>query len=203
MGETAVAAQTSGILIGMQDIAEHGGAGGAAVTNAATDYTFHSGLLNFEISGLTDDIESVHVVIPLLAAIQQGSVYRKYNSSGWFDFVEDDLNELRSAAGNEGACPQPGSNLYSEGLTSGHLCLQLTIQDGGANDADGVRNYIVKDPGGLALAPESEEEVAVADESGRVGSLSLWFIMMLSAALVYLWRIRVSMLAADVFRSKN
>jgi hypothetical protein len=112
----------------------------------------------------------VNVVIPLQSAIQQGSIYRKYNSSGWFDFVEDDLNELRSSAGNEGACPQPGSNLYSEGLTPGHLCLQLTIQDGGANDAEGVRNYIVQDPGGLALAPAAEEVAVAADESGRVGT---------------------------------
>ena len=193
MGETALAAEASGVLIGKQDIADHGGAGGIAVSNADTDYTFYSGLLNFEISGLTDGIDSAHVVVPLSSAIQKDSVYRKYNSTGWFDFVEDDMNELRSAAGGEGACPQPGSNLYGPGLSVGDLCLQLTIQDGGANDADGLRNYIVKDPGGLALAPEPE---AVADNSaeqasGRAGSLSLWLLLMLSITVAISWRLRL------------
>ncbi len=45
-------------------------------------------------------------------------------------------------AGNDGDCPQPGSNLSSSGLTVGHPCLQLTIQDGGANDVHGAHNYV-------------------------------------------------------------
>jgi hypothetical protein len=111
LGETAVAAQAGGVLIGLQDIIDFGGAGGIAVSNATTDYTFIGSLLNFEISGLSDSIDSVDVVVPLQSAIQADSVYRKYNSSGWFDFVIDDKNEIRSAAGNGGSCPQPGSNL--------------------------------------------------------------------------------------------
>jgi hypothetical protein len=191
LGETAVAAQSDGVQIGLQDIVNYGGTSGTAVTNAATDYTFFTGLLNFEISGLTDDIGSVDVVIPLFTTIQEGFVYRKYNASGWFDFVEDDLNELRSATGSGGTCPPPGSNLYKPGLTIGHLCLQLTIQDGGSNDADGVRNFIVKDPGGLALAPEQEEApVVAADSSGRAGSSNLWFMLMLLSVFVALWHMR-------------
>ncbi|MCK4833623.1 MAG: hypothetical protein KAT12_02560, partial [Gammaproteobacteria bacterium] len=190
-GQTAVAVQASGVLIGMQDITDHGGAGGIAVTNAGTDHTFISGLLNFKISGLTESIESIHVVIPLQSAIQDGAVYRKYNQTGWFDFVEDDLNELNSAAGNDGSCPQPGSNLYAAGMTVGHLCLQLTIQDGGANDADGVRNFVVRDPGGLALAPEAEVTAEAADNSGRVGSVSLWFMLMLAILAATVWQQRV------------
>jgi hypothetical protein len=53
------------------------------------------------------------VVVPLQLAIQAGSVYRKYRGSGRFDFVIDDKNEIHSAPGNEGSCPQPGSTLYS------------------------------------------------------------------------------------------
>ena len=190
LGETAVAAQSSGVLIGMQDIIDFGGAGGNPVSNAGTEHTFISGLLNFEISGLNDDIESVNVVIPLLSAIQEGAVYRKYTASGWFDFVEDDLNQLRSAPGYGGSCPQPGSNLYTDGLSVGHLCLQLTIQDGGSNDADGLRNFVVKDPGGLALAPEPEEVAVVAEDgSGRAGSLSVWFVLTLAIMLLVSWRL--------------
>lgn len=191
LGGTAVAAEKSGVLIGLKDIIDHGGASGNAVANAATDYIFLSGLFDYEISGLTDDITSVHVVIPLQSAIQADAVYRKYNSSGWFDFVVDDENELRSAAGKDGSCPQPASNLYLPGLTVGHLCLQLTVQDGGANDADGVRNFVVKDPGALAIAPEPAEVAKVPTASGRAGSTSLWFIVLLSITTASLWRLRI------------
>jgi VCBS repeat-containing protein len=194
IGETAVAAEATGVLIGLQDIVDHGGSGGNAVSNAATDYTFLSALLNFEVSGLTENIVSVNVVVPLQSAIQAEAVVRKYNSTGWFDFVVDDFNEIRSAPGVGGVCPQPGSDLYTTGLTVGYLCLQLTIQDGGANDADGVRNFIVKDPGGLALAPEPDEsEVTVASSgssSGRIGSTSLWFLLMFLMCATYLLHTR-------------
>lgn len=189
LGDIAVAAQASGLQIGLQDIADHGGSGGGSVANAATDYTFVSSLLNFEITGLSDATESINVVVPLQSAIQEGTVLRKYNSSGWFDFVVDDKNKIRSAAGKQGTCPQPGSNLYTTGLNVGHSCMQLTIQDGGTNDTDGMRNYIVRDPGGLALAPQVEEEVA-ADADGRLGSVNLWFMLLLSVVAILVWRIR-------------
>ncbi|MBE9564908.1 MAG: hypothetical protein IMF17_06645, partial [Proteobacteria bacterium] len=182
--------QVDGIVIGMQDLIAHGGPSGTAVINAATDHTFLSSLINFEVHGLTDAIESVNIVVPLSSSLQEGVVFRKYNSSGWFDFVVDDKNEIASAAGEDGACPQPGSSSYSTGLTTGHLCVQITIQDGGANDADGVRNFIVKDPGGLALAPEAEEEVS-SNASGRVGSVSLWFMLLLVIAGMAVWHLRM------------
>jgi hypothetical protein len=182
-GETAVASGASGILIGLQDIRDHGGPGGTAVSNADTDYTFLSSLLSFEVHGLDQLTEKVDVVIPLSAAIQQAVVLRKYNESGWFDFVEDDMNKLSSAKTADGTCPPAGSSLYRSGLNVGDLCLQLTIQDGGANDADGVRNFIVKDPGGLALEPEPEEDEVVdpaASADGRIGSVSLWAVLCLA-----------------------
>lgn len=194
LGETAVAAGVGGVRIGLQDIKDHGGATGSTVTNASTDYTFLSSLLNFVVSGLTDDVVSVNVVVPLSSAIQADTVVRKYNSTGWFDFVEDDLNELRSASGADGTCPQPGSSSYSPDLTPGHLCLQMTIQDGGANDADGARNFVVKDPAGLALEPVEETEEKEKKAKGRVGSLSLWFILMMSVMALVIWRQRVKSL---------
>ncbi len=192
MGETAIAAQASGVSIGLQDVKDFGGPGGIAVTNAATEHAFVSNLINFEISGLNNEIESVNVVIPLSSAIQADTVLRKYNSTGWFDFVIDDKNVIRSSAGEEGTCPQPGSNLYVVGLKPGNLCMQLTIQDGGANDADAVRNFIVKDPGGLAIAPE---EVVVADDpvtnaNGRVGAISMWFMLALLISMAAILRNR-------------
>lgn len=194
LGDIAVAAQASGLQVSLQDIADHGGSGGSSVTNAATDYTFLSSLLNFEITGLSDATESVNVVIPLQSSIQADSVHRKYSSSGWFDFVVDDKNIIRSAAGEQGTCPQPGSDLYVTGLNVGDFCLQLTIQDGGANDTDGVRNFIVRDPGALALAPKVGSEPAPApapaSDSGGSGSINLWFMLLLSLASMLTWRIR-------------
>jgi hypothetical protein len=66
------------------------------------------------------------------------------------------------------------------------------IRDGGANDADGVRNFVVKDPGGLAVAPESETVTQTSNDSRRVGTLSLWFILLLSLSAVCTWRLRIS-----------
>ncbi len=69
--------------------------------------------------------------------------------------------------------------------------MQLTIQDGGANDADGVRNFVIKDPGGLALEPESDVVAAPSNASGRVGSVGLWFMLILSITAAAVWRLRV------------
>ena len=86
----------------------------------------------------------------------------------WLDFVEDDRNELRSAPGDNGSCPQPGSNLYRPGLNSGDLCLQLIIQDDSASDGGGLRNYIVKDPDGLAPAAEEAVDTSAEQATGTV-----------------------------------
>ena len=37
------------------------------------------------------------------------------------------------------------------GIILGHGCLELTVQDGGPNDADGAANGTIADPGGLAV----------------------------------------------------
>jgi len=68
------------------------------------------------------------------------------------DFVVDDDNAVASALGENGACPDLGSELYVAGLTAGDTCMQLTLQDGGPNDADGEVNGSYKDPSGIAEA---------------------------------------------------
>ncbi len=62
----------------------------------------------------------------------------------------DDNNGLASAPGEKGICPPPGDEAFTEGLTEGHWCVQLTIEDGGPNDADGNINQSIDDTGGLA-----------------------------------------------------
>jgi hypothetical protein len=37
--------------------------------------------------------------------------------------------------------------------------VQLTLQDGGPNDADGRSNGVIKDPGGVGLSPQAADDV--------------------------------------------
>ena len=67
----------------------------------------------------------------------------------------------------EGACPALGSDLYTPDLTAGDDCLQMFIADGGANDADGVANGSLFDPGGIAVRdigiPSSNSQVVLSN----------------------------------------
>ncbi|MFK8031357.1 MAG: Ig-like domain-containing protein, partial [Gammaproteobacteria bacterium] len=108
------------------------------------------GYFDFLVRDLEDRASAVNFVIPQLAAIPENAVYRKYNpASGWSNFIEDADNALASAPGEEGICPSPGSSEYQAGLTPGHWCVQLTIEDGGPNDTDGEANGTIVDPGGV------------------------------------------------------
>ncbi len=110
-------------------------------------------MVNFIISGDTVRDDGAVVVIPLPddVTISAEAVFRKYISNqGWFDFVEDSKNHISSALlDNNNNCPTPNSAEYTSGLNVGHQCLQLIIEDGGPNDADGAINGQVEDPGAL------------------------------------------------------
>ena len=196
LGSTAVAAGATGIQVSPQNVADFGGTRGGAVTNAGTDYAFISGLFSFDIAGLAPNMQSVDIVLPLPTVIQSGAVYRKYiAATGWADFVEDDLNHISSARGENGICPGPGSSEYTDGLTVLDNCIQLTIQDGGANDADGLRNFIIMDPGGLALVPEdSESSIGVTNASsssnGRLGAMNGQFLLLMLLMTGIAYRLR-------------
>lgn len=113
------------------------------------------------------------IVIPQAAAIGEFPEYRKYRpGSGWGAFVEDDNNRIESAAGSSSACPPPGDASYQPGLTPGHFCVQLSIEDGGPNDNDAAAgpNGIIKDPGGVATP---KGEVSVGQGGGSIGGLTL------------------------------
>lgn len=131
-------------LLGLEDIP---GAGSSA-------REFPGGLFDFVITGLTESGQSVRVVLPQLVPLAQGAVYRKFiPGSGWHDFVTDSNNRIASATGSDGACPAPGDRTYRNDLHAGDYCVQLTIEDGGPNDTDGLRNGVIRDPGGAGSAP--------------------------------------------------
>jgi len=115
------------------------------------DYSYLGGLADFEVSGGQAGA-SYNVVLPLSVAVPANASVRKFIDAnvGWQDFVLDANNAVSSATSASGSCPQPGNGDYTDGLTVGANCLQLLIEDGGANDADGVADGTVTDPSGIA-----------------------------------------------------
>jgi hypothetical protein len=93
-------------------------------------------------------------------------LYRKFTRvNGWVDFVVDVNNQFASSQGNLGFCPPPGDASWSIGLNEGHWCVQLTIEDGGPNDDDGLANSSINDPGGVSVMltdntpPEAQADI--------------------------------------------
>ena len=147
LGDVAVFAEKAGAELSVKAVEDY--AVGAGV-DSTDDYYFTRGVFDFEIYDISAG-EQASVVIPQLAAIPPEAVYRKFSTKGgWQTFVVDDRNYVKSAPGELGLCSAPGSDDYVNGVHEGYFCLELTIEDGGPNDADGLVNGIIKDPGGLA-----------------------------------------------------
>ncbi|WP_110457428.1 Ig-like domain-containing protein [Shewanella algidipiscicola] len=121
------------------------------------------GLFDFELEG-SEYGGSVSIVIPQVQAIPAQAQYRKYVASGWQEFVTDANNQVFSSAGEPGYCPPIGDASWQSGLTEGHWCVQLFIQDGGPNDGDGQANGTIVDPGGVAVKLSANQApIAQAD----------------------------------------
>ncbi|NRF13674.1 beta strand repeat-containing protein [Vibrio coralliilyticus] len=135
------------------------------------DYQYPSGLFDFEVQQLRL-AASAQIVLRLSSAIPANAIYRKYiESKGWFTFVEDANNALASAASVSDDCPAPGNVSFKSGLNQGDDCIQLTIEDGGPNDADGKVNGIVNDPGGIAVA-STTPDVSIEVVSNNANTFS-------------------------------
>jgi len=116
-------------------------------------------LYNFTVDGLTEQGDSVAVVIPLESGttLSADAVYRKYNTTnGWFTFVEDARNSVSSAhTDSNGNCPAANDESYTPQLTEGDNCIELIIEDGGPNDADFAINGSVEDPGAVVVEQQN------------------------------------------------
>lgn len=144
------------------------------------------GCFDFEVSGLGNGGTAV-VVLPLSAAVPAATsynnhiVYRKDVSGTWQDFDAADGNAIATAnpvSSNPLVCPEAGSSSYTDGLNDGHLCLRLTIVDGGANDADGLANGTVVDPGGIGVGASitssiGDPAIGSSGGGGAMGWMSL------------------------------
>ena len=109
------------------------------------------GIFDFAIRDLPTPGQSVRVVLPQRTPIPANAVYRKFQRGQWITFTQNSNNALHSASGSPGYCPPPGSADWQPGLIAGNWCVQLTIEDGGANDDDGQVNSAVVDPGAVAV----------------------------------------------------
>ena len=138
------------------------------------------GVFDFIITELPDNGQTANIVIPQRQAIPVDGIYRKLKNGNWYTFVEDSNNKLWSAAGEQGYCPPPGSADYQPGLTAGHWCVQLTIEDGGPNDADGISNKMIIDPGGVGVI-----FISLTTRGGG-GAIGLWELALLLIILLRL-----------------
>ncbi|MDO6500937.1 Ig-like domain-containing protein, partial [Photobacterium sanguinicancri] len=116
------------------------------------------GVFDFVITNLKQPGDLASLVIPQTTPIPSNAQYTKYDtkSQTWVDFsIGAEHGYLSSAKGEPGYCPPPGnpmtSDIWTHGLTEGHWCVQLTIKDGGDNDADHIVNGTVVDPGGVSI----------------------------------------------------
>ena len=117
------------------------------------------GIFDFIAYGIPEAGATHRTVIPLLNPIPQNAVYRKFSpDTGWRNFVISDRDQVWSSPGEPGYCAPPGGDIWVEGLVEDYWCVQVEIVDGGPNDADGLANGTVVDPGG----------VSVLNGSGRV-----------------------------------
>lgn len=164
--------QSSGCLR-LGPIAGVDSSGGAHLQDGAVaadpDSDIVGGLFDFQVHGLNNDALTYTIVIPQRHSIPENAIYRKYSEqNGWRTFVVDDNNKVYSAPGDIGICPPPRDDRWVEGLTLGHWCVQLMIEDGGPNDADNSTNGAISDPGGVAIYKSSNTMPVAENDVGQM-----------------------------------
>jgi hypothetical protein len=182
-----------GVRCGLGLFARSGSSGGVQIldqelgslSGTIVDPAFEpvGGIFDFAIRDLPTPGQSVRVVIPQRTAIPANAVYRKFQKGKWVSFISDTDNAVHSAPGNLGYCPPPGAVDWQLGLTAGHLCVQLTIKDGGANDDDGLVNSAVVDPGAVSMKLPDPPDIEVkAKRGGAMGEV--WLLLLAGLLLL-------------------
>jgi hypothetical protein len=182
LGSTARIRGARSALVTRSDIASAGDGRGGSVGDSEDDFDYLSGIYDFEITNLPEAGSMIRIVIPQAALIEEFPEYRKYLAGrGWGGLVENDRNAIESAPGNGGSCPEPGASSWQSGLTPGHGCVQLTLEDGGPNDGDAAQgpNGIIRDPGGIGTP---QGEVSVGQGSGSFGPAALIVLALFTIA---------------------
>jgi large repetitive protein len=178
LGRIALQRDDGGAHVGIDEIQSFGGFDGDS------QYDYPGGLFDFVIEEVPVIGQSLQIVLPQLEAIPSNAIYRKAQSGGWRDFVVDEANSLASAPGSQGYCPPPGDIGYIEGLNEGHWCVQLTLEEGGPNDADGLANNAIEDPGGVASRVSSTDNSS-SSKGGGGGGIDLLLLWLLLSTMAF------------------
>ncbi|TLX49745.1 hypothetical protein CWC31_14850 [Pseudoalteromonas ruthenica] len=148
---------------------------------ASDEDTRHVGTLyGVVVSALPVPGAAVDFVLPQRQPLPQNALYRKYINDQWQDLHTQGDDAVASALGSKGYCPAPGSELWQPGLTAGHWCVQLTLTDGGANDADGIINGSIVDPGVVAIALDANQPPVANDDVYTVAENAMPMLNVLS-----------------------
>lgn len=181
-GAYAVAAQSTS-QAGIQIYETQVAAGATPILDR--DYAAIGAIFDFGIEELAGDTTVAHVVLPLPVVLATGAQWRELSAtSQWQSFVTTATDTLMSAPrGADGQCPPPQDAAYTSGLTGGNACVQVTVSDGGPNDADGEVNGSVRVTGAPTV---SRDEIAatIPTESQSGGSADFWTLMVLVLALL-------------------
>ena len=145
LGSFSALGASGGAALNQDDIARLNG------LSSDDNYQLQGEIYDFEMHQLATPGQQVSVVLPLSIPIPESGVYRKFNNGTWMSFVENDRNAIHSSQGFKGYCPSPDDASWQEGMSAGHYCLKLTLEDGGPNDADGEVNAEISDPGAVGV----------------------------------------------------
>jgi large repetitive protein len=171
LGQTKFLAEGDpGVCLRLGSVAVETNAGGLQIKPESIQVdpvaVYIGGIYDFIAYGLPEQGQSYSLVIPQRVPVPANAGYRKYSDArGWVAFVRNEKNSVSSSPGESGYCPPPGDASWTPGLTEGHWCVQVTVEDGGPNDDDGVANGAIVDPGGVAVELNGNSlPVAVADQ---------------------------------------
>lgn len=174
LGVMAFESGKNGTRISLTDVRSNDGALGEQVAIHDDAYEYPSGLFDFEVLELPKPGGVANIVIPLTSPIPTNAVYRKYfPNQGWSEFSLSGENNISSAQGRLGVCPEAGHADYIDGLHAGYHCVQLTILDAGLNDTDQRQDGVIRNTGSIAvLQVDMQEDKAPltidADTESRV-----------------------------------
>lgn len=142
-------------------------------------------IVDFEVRGLTDLERVAHVVIPLPVVLLPGVTLRELSAAGaWTTFVASGGDAIASAPRNaDGLCPAPQDAAWVPGLVAGNSCVELTVTDGGPNDADGAVDGKVQVTAAPTVARDPAVSAAPTDGPAG-GAADLFLLALLALALL-------------------
>ena len=155
-GGAATSNAVRGVKVTESMIIDGGEDGGETPLHSEdTNFDYASGLYDLEIQRVPVPGQSIRVVIPVGMEIPADGSFRIYTEAqSWMEFTTDENNAISSSEGTRTSCPEVGAESYASGLNEGSFCIELMIEDGGANDADGEANGVIDVLGGVG-APVS------------------------------------------------